>query len=309
MKPSALSLALFLLAGTAAQAQLTLLPQLGFDVSSTRVQINDLRSFSPIGAQGSPKANVRLDYRFKQGHGPFVGIGTSPSVVAFTFADPAMAATAFRAATNNLQWRLEGGYQYSSKPIYFKNAPASTTPAKTMTEKSSGQRSCGSYSYRSHCGENKMVAAAKKDTRLNMRIQPAVGIAYIPSAEESFSKEGSLYQYNAGNWTTALLSGVGFEFAKGAQRKLTVGVQYAKGLGMDTETLTAASDGKVTSTNFRSASSAWSVTVGVPFTLGKKPAPVKIQPAQPTQQRTENKTEYKSKCEEYRARCMRGFGS
>jgi hypothetical protein len=297
----------FLIATSATNAQLTILPQVGFERSATNLQINNLGSFSPMDAQGTLKANIRADYKFKGGHGPFAGFGTSPATVAFKFTDPANAMNNFRTATNNLQWRLEGGYQYTSAPIYFKkkstaapsglsslhlrskykNAPESDRPTvqKVFTEKS-----CGSYSIRSHC-EKKVMAFKKKDERLNMRIQPSVGMAYRPSVDESFERDGNSYQYNAGNWKSAVISGLAFELAKGAKRQATVGVHYTKGIGIEKETLNTVTDSKPSTTYFSSNASSWAVTLGVPISLAKKQTPVKE-----VKVIEYKKTEYKSKC-------------
>ena len=122
MKPAAFTLLPVLLVAISAKAQLSFLPQLGFERSKTLVQYNNSSSFSPIGSRANPKANLRMDYLFKKSHGPYMAVGTAPGAVAFSFNDVANAANNFKAAQNSLQWRLEGGYQYSSKPINLKKA-------------------------------------------------------------------------------------------------------------------------------------------------------------------------------------------
>src|SRR5215212_8822311 len=98
MKPAALVSMLLVLVASAVKAQLTLLPQIGFDRSKTSVQYNELSSFSPLGGKGNLKANLRLDYRFPKGHGPYASFGTAPAVVEFSFADPSNAMSNFKAA-------------------------------------------------------------------------------------------------------------------------------------------------------------------------------------------------------------------
>ena len=82
MKLAALPCLLFLLIGSAANSQLSLLPQIGFEQSRTKVQYNNKDIFKPF-AEGNIQASLRADYRFKKGHGPFVSIASSP---AFRFA-------------------------------------------------------------------------------------------------------------------------------------------------------------------------------------------------------------------------------
>lgn len=295
--------ALALLLCSAASAQLTLLPQVGVESSKTSVQYNDLSSFAPLGREASARASVRLDYRLKGGHGPFLGAATSPAPVEYNFTNPNTGGQSFKATTDGLGFRLEGGWMYSSKPITFKKGKSSTAAqsTKSVEETVVVKKSCGSYVYKSHCGSSKQKAAPPaKNTDLNMRIQPFVGAAYNPSTGENITQAPNDYTYKAGNWNTAFLAGTGFEFGKGARRLFTVNVQYLKGLGnMDEQTMMAETDGKVTTTRLSSAMNSWSVGLGLPFTLGKK----KTTPA--PQEKTQSKTEQKSKCSEYRYKCTR----
>lgn len=296
MKPVALLSMLFLLTATAS-AQFTLLPQVGFEGSKTSVQQNNLPSFSPLGQESALKAALRLDYRFKGGHGPFVGVASSPAVVAVNFMDPSNVANTYKAAAGSLQWRLEGGYQYSSKPIYFKKSSSKNEASKATAQKTEVRKSCGSSSY-GRCGSQKTMTRVKPNKSLNMRLQPSAGVAYIPSVKEDLATEGNGYQYNAGNWKTAVVSGLGFEFGRGAQRLLTLGVYYTKGLGnLGTKTLTTAENGKTSITNFTSKASSWTMTIGVPFSLTKakkEPVVKTVEPEEKQYYRT------KSRCGSYR---------
>ena len=155
-----LSTLLLLVCGTAAHAQLSLLPQIGLDNSRTSINLNNT-VFNPLGNEISPRASLRLDYKFKKGHGPFVGVATSPAVVQFSFADPNAALSQFKAAAANLQLRFEGGYGYTTKPIQLgrnsrsnlSKAPAqkaAKAPAQKVVTKTSVQKKeCGTYTFRS----------------------------------------------------------------------------------------------------------------------------------------------------------------
>jgi hypothetical protein len=87
MKPAATTLMLVLLVAITANAQLSFLPQVGFEQVKTSVRVNDLPSFSPMGFANNFKANLRMDYRFKKGHGPYIGLGSAPGAMAFSFVD------------------------------------------------------------------------------------------------------------------------------------------------------------------------------------------------------------------------------
>ena len=297
MKPAALTGLLFVFIGSTAFAQLTLRPEIGFDRSKTLVQYNDLSSFSPMGSSIRPKANLRLDYRLPKGHGPYFAIGTSPGVVEFSFANPSAAMNNFKAAAGSMRWRLETGYQYSFKPINFKNKTSGKNATKSVTQKAEEKTNSRSYSGR--CGQqSRSVARPRENKNLNMRIQPSLGVAYIPSVKKDITSDGSTYQYNAGNWKTAIVPALGFEFGKGRQRILNVNLFYTKGLGnLDAKTITTIEAGKPNVNSFSSKTSNWGLTVGVPFSLVKNKSSVSKTSTQ--------KQNYKSNCESIRTRCVK----
>jgi hypothetical protein len=255
-----------------------------------------------MGFDGNFKANLRMDYRFKKGHGPYVGIGTAPGAMAFSFSDVENAATNFNASSNALQLRLEAGYQYSSKPINL-TKPSKNQTAKTTTQKTEVRNRCGSYSYTRQYRTATTVAPKPADN-LSLRLQPSVGVAYLPSVKNDMITTGSGYQYNAGNYKTAMVSGMGFEFAKGKQRLFTLSVFYTKGLGkLDEQTITNLENEKASNTTLNSKSSSWGMMVGVPFSLAKNKK--LIAPAKTTTP-TQHKEYYRSRCGSYRSSgCVR----
>ena len=88
--------------GYAASAQFSLLPQVGFENSRTNISYNNLRDFSPLGVKFSPQASLRMDYKFKKGHGPFLGLSSSRSLVSFSFSDPENGRNVFNATTGDI---------------------------------------------------------------------------------------------------------------------------------------------------------------------------------------------------------------
>src|SRR3954468_21931898 len=116
MKPAALTGLLLLIAATAG-AQFTLLPQLGFDRTKTCLNSNNIGFYAPAGAKTFMKGAVRLDYRFKGGHGPFAAIATSPGVLENSIPSASSISSNYKVSAGSLQWRVEAGYQYRSNPI------------------------------------------------------------------------------------------------------------------------------------------------------------------------------------------------
>ena len=184
-----------------------------------------------------------------------------------------------------MQVRLEGGYQYSSKPIFFKGSGQSS---KSSTTKTSGEKS-SCHAYRSccmrssasyHCSGSKSKTSNTKPSPSKnkggwMKIQPSIGVAFIPWVQDNVvSKTGNgqtAYEYAAGNWTNAVIAGTGFEFGRNKTRLFTVSINYFKGIGnLNTQTIESVSGSKVVTTTLKSAASGWNMRVGIPFTLGAK---------------------------------------
>ena len=296
-----------------AHAQFSLTPKAGFESSRTSISYNDLNCLSPLGAVVSPQIALRLDYKFKKIHGPYLNVGTTRSVVAFQFNDPETGMTNFTADPGNLGLRLEGGYTFSFKPIYFNKSGASkssaakkTTPKQAQTAAPTSRSGCHKYASKSSCGSKessaksscgdkskKATPAVAKNKGWNMRIQPSAGVAFNPNTPDNvvLGKNGAAYTYNAGNWKTAFVAGTDLEFGKGRARMFTVSFQYIQGLdNMNTETITSSAGTKASTAYLSSRSSAWNMTIGIPFSLAKKPS-------KPKQERVR---EVKKQCIYYR---------
>ncbi len=308
MKPAILLILGSVALGSIATAQrLTLMPQLGLENSKTSIQYNNAPSFSPLGGQMSMTPGARLDYKTKAGHGVFVAAGTSRSTVSYNFSNLETGGNTYQVSQGDLKLNVQSGYMFSSKPIYFnktaagKNKSSASKSLATANENNIGERSrCGAY--RSHCGknnvENSKTAAVEKDKGWFVSVQPSIGAAYNPGANESLDTKTSasqnMYSYKAGNWNLALVSGIGFEFGKNVERRFTVNVNYLKGITNLDEKITSPSDAKPIVTNLSSKTSSWTVSAGIPITLNKKKKVVK--PESQPQLRSQE-----SKCSRYKA--------
>jgi hypothetical protein len=287
MRSIALMGVLFIASAVNAQ-RLSLTPQVGFENSKTSVNYNNLGSFSPLRGEFNPQVSLRLDYKFKQGFGPYLGVSTSRSVVSYNFSDIDKGMDFYSATKANMQLRMEAGYQFTTSQLFLnKTRAANSSASKT---RSSSKSSCGSYSSRSNCSKSyssqssrcqSKSSAAKKIENKNkgtwVRLQPSVGVGFIPSPKtDVISKmEGgqTVYEYRAGNWNTALLTGMGFEFGKNKQRLVSVSVNYFTGVGnMSKNTVSNVSSTKTSVAHLESTSSGWNMRIGIPFTLAEKNA-------------------------------------
>lgn len=314
MRSLALS-GLFIVSALAMNAQkLSLTPQVGFENSRTSVNYNNLGSFAPLGGEFNPQVSLRLDYKFKQGFGPYIGASTSRSGVLYGFNDIENGMNTYTATKANMQLRMEAGYQYTTKPIFFNKTKQSkgTTSSKT---RSSNKSSCGGYSYGSSCSrgasssshcQSKSSSTRKVENKNQggwVRLQPSMGLGYIaaPKADIVTKTEGgqTAYEYRAGNWNTAFLTGMGFEFGRNKQRLLNVSINYFKGIGnMNTQTVSNESGIKTSYATLASKASGWNMRIGIPFSLAEKKT---------GKQKSTNKTKKTNCCDkmriEYKYRC------
>ena len=309
MRKAALTLVTFVAFGYAAKAQkFSLLPQVGFENSVTTIRYNNQPSFSPSGIIFSPQVGLHFNYTSKPGHGVFLGAASSRSIVPFSFTDPENGMNNYKVTTGNMQLRFEGGYQFSSKPFYFKKP--GTKAVNPMEKSITGKKTCGSFSYRSHCMKNKTTNSRSASTDKQkpsvqssnkgswVRLQPSVGMGFIPAVKKDVVTRiqggQTSYEYRAGNWNTALMTGMGFEFGKNKTRLFTVSVNYFKGIGnLNTQTISTVTGTKTLTTQLQSSVSGWNMRIGVPFTFGPKKPAIKQQTEKINQQ-------HKSNCGQYR---------
>lgn len=285
MRSIALTGVLFIATIVMNAQRLSLTPQVGFENSKTSINYNSLGSFSPLNGEFNPQISLRLDYKFKQGFGPYIGASTSRSVVMYSFNDIENGMNVYNATKANMQVRLEAGYQFTTNPLFFNKTVSTNASSKT---KSKG--SCGSYSSRSYCSKNYSSSSDRCQSKDNtarkiepgykggwVRLQPSVGIGYIPSPKtDVITKTQSgqtTYEYRAGNWNTAFMTGMGFEFGRNKQRLLNVSVNYFTGIGnLGKQTISGMSGTKASYASLQSNASGWNMRIGIPFTLAEKRA-------------------------------------
>jgi opacity protein-like surface antigen len=239
-----------------------------------------------LNGEFSPQISLRLDYKFKQGFGPYIGASTSRSVVLYDFTDIENGMNIYSATKANMQLRLEAGYQFTTSQLFFNKAGASTNTSKTKTQ---SKGSCGSYSSSSCCSKKSSSSSSRCQSKQNLsrkaenknkgwvRLQPSVGLGFIPSPKTDVitKTQGgqTTYEYRAGNWNTAFMTGMGFEFGRNKQRLLNVSVNYFSGIGnMSKQTVSGISGTKTSYANLESKASAWNMRIGIPFTLAEKRA-------------------------------------
>ncbi len=266
---------LFALITFSANAQFTFLPQVGLENSRTTIKSNEFSAFSPKGMQFAPQLGVRMGYTFKTGDGVFFGISSSSPAVEFKFADPLTARTSYKAYAEDLQLRLEGGYQFSTKPIALSKPGSSNRSGHSCSggqhHSCTGHLSCGQHNSSNHFGNtsNKTMAQNKG---WYMRIKPSAGFAFLPSEKgkiETETKSGQTnYEYKAG-WNTAFIAGTAFEFGSRKQSKFVVSLNYLKGLGNNTQTLNTVDNNKTTAYTFQSNTSSFTVSIGIPVNFKK----------------------------------------
>jgi hypothetical protein len=282
----------------AANSQLTIRPQAGLENSNTKISYNKLPYFSPM-TQLQPQLSLRADYKFKNGFGPFAGVSTSRSLVSYNFNNPENGMTAYRAALGKMLLQLQAGLQYTTRPLVFnrKSSPKSSkTSSSEKTTSSCSHYSSGCSHYSSSCCTRKSNTEQKiksQNQKWSLRMQPSAGFGFTPSSRPDLVTKSSLgytdYTYNAGNNKTALLTGLGFEFARNKTKFFTLSVNYFKGLGDNETTFTSQAGGKTTTTILNSKLSGWNASIGIPISFTKNSY---------TKHKTEQRTKYD--CQQYR---------
>jgi hypothetical protein len=135
-----------------------------------------------------------------------------------------------------------------------------------------------------------------KKPNTSLKLQPSLGIAYTPAAQNKMITKTDGYSYIAGDYRTALVSGMGFEFGKGKQRLFTMTVHYAKGLGSnETETIITDQAIKPVVNSYRSSTSNWGMTFGIPISLTK----AKKSSAKQQKERTQQKQSCQTRTQSY----------
>jgi hypothetical protein len=272
MKPTLL-IGCALLAGTASHAQFSLLPYAGFEQSNNSLRYGS--GYSAAAVNGNLKAGLRADYRLKGGHSPFVNFTTSPAPVSFRFDRAGSLLNAAEAVRGNLQFRLEAGYLYNSKPIALGKKKAASPPSQEAVTVTRVRKSkCGSYTYKSHCGsKTKSMQAIPENKTLNMRLQPALALAYLPSSSETIRHTTNGFEYTAGTWKTALVPSLGFAFARGNKPLFTLTAFYTRALGQPEELALTQVESKIVQTPLQQRTATWGLSLGLPISFAKNKAP------------------------------------
>ncbi|HET9431397.1 MAG TPA: hypothetical protein VFO70_09475, partial [Chitinophagaceae bacterium] len=229
----------------------------------------------------------------KKGHGFFFGLAGSRAGINYKFNDPETGREDYQAVNGDLQFRLEGGYLFNSKPIFFKKSSSGSTDKMANESKSStgSRKNCVSTSSHcmkssfnsSRCGNESKTEKSQKSRGAWMRIQPSAGIGYSPFADNDILTKSSngqtYYEYEADGWNSALITGVAFEFGHKTRSLISLSFNYFKSLGNSgVKTLNTVSGTKATTTTLDSKSAGWNIRVGIPFALDKQKAAVHKKP-------------------------------
>jgi hypothetical protein len=275
---------------------------MGVEDPTTKVSYNNGSYFTPLQGQMAPRLALKLDYKFKQGHGLFLGIATSRSAVDYSFTSPENGMTQYTAMMGDMQFRFEGGYQFSTKPIFFKKQAVSKSSTTPTVSTNTQHRTCGGYMHHC-CDRNKVAQQPKGNQSLSVKIQPSIGMAFVPagsSGVETETKGGQpSYTYEAGSYSTALITGAGFEFGAAQRRMFTLNINYFKALSNQSSSMVTQVGGKDVITTLNSKVGGWNASLGIPISLNK----TKTQVAKPRPEVQQPK--HHSCGDYYRFRCKR----
>jgi hypothetical protein len=227
--------------------ELVLTPQVGVQSSNTKVGYNNSPYFLPSRA-ATGLAGFRLTYQSKKGHGPYIGFGLATTTTTYKLADPVNKYSSYQGAMTDI-FRIEGGYQWNTKPIYLKRI------------------------WDNHMSADEF--ARLKNKGWSVRIQPYAGFGMQlrngnTGYETVQTNDGSITTYyGKRNWN--ITTGLNFEFGKNDKKKFTLGFSFIQGLGgMQTTVIDRTYNGTNYQTQLYNRSSGFNVTLGIPLTLWKK---------------------------------------
>jgi len=270
MRKYILSLLIAVISLTATSQSLTYQPLVGLENSLSKISYNQAGSFRNLKSLITPTVGLRIDYRFKQLGGPYIGVVSSRPSVEYSFSDPATGKTNYSSEAGDVQVQFQAGYQLTSTKIFFKKASSYMNHGKSFN--SPMHRSCGQGGGHHCCGS---AGSRAKNSTPYMRLLPSAGIAYMPFNDgelETETKAGkTVYTYGAGSPKVAFTTGMGFEFGVGNRKSVIVSLNYFKGLGNNEQTLSSAPDQTkptvLSNTTLQSKSSGWNATLGFPITF------------------------------------------
>jgi hypothetical protein len=227
--------------------QLTITPQVGIQSANTKITFNNSPYTSPYRTSTS-YFGARIVYESKHGHGPYLNLALGTSTNTYQISDPSSPFLAtFKPAQTDV-FRLEGGYQWNSKPVYFKriwNNKISAEDFARMEKK-------GWY----------------------VQFQPFVGLGYNlrnGSGYEQVNIDHGTITTSSTGGNFLFSSGLLMEFGKNGKKKFSLSFNYVAGLNAGQSTMI---DRTINGVNYQThlfnRSSGFNVTLGVPFTLWKK---------------------------------------
>lgn len=228
--------------------RLTLTPQAGIQTAPTRVLLNNSPYAAPYRTS-TAYVGVRLAYQSKQGHGPYLNLALGTSGNTYQLSEHGMLfPNAFKQAMTDV-FRVEGGYQWNSKPLYFKRIWDNNLSAEEFAK------------------------LAKKGWFV--RLQPFAGLALEQrngntDDRMAFINNGTVSTYSS-NRNLVFSTGLNLEFGKNGKQAFTLGFNYIVGLrGGQTTIIDRTVNGVNYHTHLFNRSSGFNVTLGVPLTIWKK---------------------------------------
>ena len=222
-----LSLTLVLVVGYSAHAQkLILQPQVGirnfeFQSGETFPQVTTLST--------SPSAGARLIYQSKKGHGPYLGFHVNSLIVNKNFGT-------LNQSTNYTLTTYEAGYQWMSKPVYFKRI------------------------WDNNLSRADFESLPKKGWAI--QFNPNVGISYTRPLHQYYNTAVMTLTGVAG-----LNAGMGFIFSKNGKQLFSLVVNYTKGITGD---LYYSNRPFSAAPYISTKGSGFNIGIGVPINLLKK---------------------------------------
>ncbi len=230
----------------------TFTPRIGLNTMKQKIQFNNLPSYYP-GSNESFIYGFKMNYQGKKGHGMYFGVSAFNAGHRFSYIDPYNHQFKYFEFSSP-QRRLDIGYQWSSKPVYFKNL----LDNKINSEAFNSMENKGWY----------------------FKFQPFIGAGLnFTSKNASFNKSDTATSvwFRAPAYMSPSYSlGFDLELGKNGNKKIILSAQYSH---LIANSFYSSIHSNVNGIEYRTQAfsrPSWSFTVGMPITF--KPKKCRIAP-------------------------------
>jgi hypothetical protein len=233
MRRATTAIVLMMICYAANSQKLVLMPQFGVQTFHSNVSSNSPFQGYKAYSSFSPSLGAKLMYFSRSGHGPYLGFHVGDMNVSSydSFANY---------TTGIMHYRIEAGYQWLTKPIYFKRIWENNISLEDF-----------------HNTPRKGLA---------VQLMPSLGLVYTRGrpGQNSYSNISATHFENFNRSNFGLQAGLGFNFMNNGRQLFNLSISHTRGFGNLYSSSIYGNNGL----SYQSTKgNSWSFTVGIPITI------------------------------------------